>query len=228
MATATKHRWRTFATSALLAAPSLAADPPAAEPSIVEVQQAAARVAGGEASEDQSRLSRARAAHWAPVLRGLIGGKSNELSRIGTYRGAPVQLTDLGSSLSWGVSATWDLPQVIYSRDEAQLGHAQLHLAKARLQAATEAARLYLDRREKRRTLATLIDAAGSARSRLLLEILRLTAELDARTGGLFRASLEGEAAESSRALDAPAAPAQPAPAEKYPPPVLLLAPEKR
>ena len=198
----------------MLALPSLtSAEGAPPEPSVGEVQQAAARLAGGEAGEDASRTSRARAAHWAPVLHALVGRKDDAHVRDGQFRDAPVHLNDSGNSISWGISATWDLPQTIYSRDEAQLSHARLHLAKARLQAATEAARLFLDRREKLRALSGLPAGQVAARARLLLEILRLTADLDARTGGLFHDALENEAAESTRAAELAARPPLAAPA---------------
>ena len=194
--------------AALFAQASTAEAPAGAEPTLIEAQAAAGRVAAGEPSDDASRLFRARAAHWAPVVRGQVGIKDDSRLRDGVYRDAPVRLNDTGQSLSWGFTLTWDLPQAIFARDETQLAHSRLHLSRARLQAASETARLFLERREKRRALDS---AALGARTRLLLEVIRATAELDARTDGLFRAALEREEASLASLLGTAASTLPPA-----------------
>jgi hypothetical protein len=203
---------RSFALLAVLVAALRArAEAAEAEPTLVEAQQAAMRRAGGPAEDDASREARARNAHWAPVLRGLVGGRDDERTRDGEMRRDPLRWTDRGQSTAWAVTATWDLPQVIYAREEAQLAHAHLHLEKARQAASREAVRLYLERRDKQRAL--LSAPPGELQRRLQLEILRLTADLDALTGGLFRAAL---AREQQAAMPppsaAPAAQTAPAP----------------
>jgi hypothetical protein len=181
--------------AALLAAPSAAATADD-EPTLVEAQQVAAKRAAGEREEDRSRVHRARVSHWAPVIRGLLGGREDERVRDGEARHDPLRWTDRGQALTWGVQVTWDLPQLIFARDETQLVHAQLHLEKARQAAARETVRLYLERREKQRALA---QAPPETRPRLRIEIVKLTAELDSLTGGLFRASLAREEAAADR-----------------------------
>jgi len=171
---------------------------------LIEVQAAAVKNAGGPKETDASRVARARSAHWAPVVRGLFGVRDNEGTRDGELRGAPLHYTDRGQALSWGVTATWDLPQVIFARDETQLIHAHLHLEKARQAASKEAIRLYLDRQNRKRALAN--PSSAEARQRLLQEIVRLTADLDLLTGGLFLDALSRELAELSAVEPARAA----------------------
>lgn len=218
--------------------PPAALAPGAAEPSLIEVQAAAIKNAGGPKETDASRVARARAAHWAPVVRGLFGVRDNEGTRDGELRGAPLHYTDRGQALSWGVTATWDLPQVIFARDETQLIHAHLHLEKARQAASKEAIRLYLDRQGRKRALA---GSSSAEARRLLQEVVRLTADLDSLTGGLFLEALSRELAELSAAepvrpaslpaaAAAPASAAQPspvAPRASTPSPSLSIAPQE-
>ncbi len=207
----TPAHWSAFLVVA--AAARAAADSSSREPTLIEAQDAAARVAAGTSDEDASRLARARASHWAPVVRGQIGGRDDSRFRDGTYRDAPIRWQDTGDAFTWGVSLTWDLPQAIFARDETQLVHSQIHASRARLQAATETARLFLERREKKRALASLPGTEVATRARLALEILRATAELDARTGGLFREALEREQREPPPSPPAPPLQAPPPPA---------------
>ena len=202
------------------------------EPTLIEAQEAAVRNAGGPKEADASRVSRARSAHWAPVVRGIFGVRDNEGTRDGELRGAPLRWTDRGQALTWGLTATWDLPQVIFARDETQLVHAHLHLEKARQAASKQAMRLYLDRRDRKRALANA--PAHEVRQRLLQEVVRLTADLDALTGGLYRPFLTAELAELSMpevaraaAPPAPTASTPVAPTLSTPPPVPRTAPQE-
>ena len=98
----------------------------------MEVQEAASRRSAGAAADDGSRLSRARAAHWAPVVRAGVTGRDDERVRDGEFRLAPIRWTDRGDAFTWAVTATWDLPQLIFARDETQLVHAHIHAARVR------------------------------------------------------------------------------------------------
>ena len=196
------------------------------EPSLAEAQEAAARLAGGDAADDRSRASRARRAHWAPVVRGLVGGREDQRTRRGEFRLAPLREDDTGSALTWGATVTWDLSQLIFAREETQLVHAQVKAAHVRQQAAAEAARLYVERRARQLELRTRPLDAGT-RARLSLEVLRLTALLDSLTGGLFRSALDAE--EAAVAPVPAASAAHPAPAPSLPKPTKDLSPpEKR
>ena len=176
----------------LLAEPVAAAGEPA-EPGLSETQEAAARRAGGETAEDASRTARARRAHWAPAVRGQAGMRQDERTRRGELRLAPLREDDAGLSHIWGITVTWDLAQIVYAREESQLALAHAHLARLRREAADKAAQLWIERRRTRISLAEL--PPGPRRLEVRLELLRLTGQLDALTGGLFRDSLEREEA---------------------------------
>jgi hypothetical protein len=176
---------------------ALAAPPTAGEnlpePGLAEAQAAAARLAGGASAEDVSRTSRARNSHWAPVLRGQGVRRDDERSRRGEFRLAPLIEDDRAAGHTWAVTVTWDFSQVVYAREESQLALAHAHLARLRREAAERAGKSWVDRARARVSLAGL--PPGPRRLEAQLELLRLTAELDALTGGLFRDALSREEA---------------------------------
>ncbi len=175
--------------AALAAPPSGAED--FSQPRLAEVQAAAARKAAADAADDASRTSRARNAHWAPVVRGQAGWKDDVRSRRGEFRLAPLIEDDTGAARAWAVTVIWDFSQVIYAREESQVALAHSHLARLRREAAERAGVLWVDRVRARVALAGI--PPGPRRLEAQLEMLRLTAELDALTGGLFRDALARE-----------------------------------
>ena len=158
------------------------------------------RTAAGTAEEDNSRSWRARAAHWAPALRGQFGIRDDLRSRRGEFRLAPLSEDDTGQSTAWAVVASWDVAQIVYSRDETQLALTHVHLARVRQQAAAEAAQLYEERWRRRIFLRLHGGGPSQERNDSVLGLLRATAGLDALTGGLFQAQL-AEAEEQLSAL---------------------------
>jgi hypothetical protein len=165
----------------------------AVEPTLIEVQAAAARMAAGSAADDARRMARLRSSHWAPVLRSELLRKEDARSRVGELRGYPLRQEDAGAAHTWAVTLTWDFAQLVYSREESQLALAHAHLARARREAAQKAASLWVERRQTRESLRGL---SGAARREAALDALRLSAELDALTGGLYRDIVAREQAE--------------------------------
>jgi hypothetical protein len=163
------------------------------EPTLREAQAAAARTAGDLVGEDAGRTARLRRSHWAPVLRGQFLLRDDLRGRVGESRGYPSRSQDAGSANSWSVTLTWDFARLIYAREESQLALAHAHLARARREAAQRAAELWVERRLKRASLPGL---SGPARREAALESLRVTADLDAATGGLYGELLAREEAE--------------------------------
>ena len=168
-------RWALLGAT-LLAPVALASDPPVAP--------------RGEASDDASRLVRERASHWAPAVRGQLGGTASDRTRDGTMNQNPVHWTDLGGATNWSVMLSWDLPQAIFSHDESQLALATVHLIRTRQAAALRAAELYAERRRRLAALGRLAAASAAMQLEAALALLETTAALDALTGGLFREPL--------------------------------------
>jgi hypothetical protein len=175
---------------------TLAAAVAAAEPGLLDAQEAAARVAAGSAGEDRSRAGRARGAHWAPQLRVQALVRDDDRLRTGEFRLAPVREQDVSGGRSWSVTLTWDFAQVVFAREETQLALAHAHLARLRREAADRAAVLWSERQQARWLWASLRTREAC------LALLRLTAQLDALTGGLFREAAEREEADCSGAGD--------------------------
>ena len=163
----------------------------ALEPALHEVQEAAARAAAGDAGEDAARVVRARRAHLAPVLHLQGQLKEDERTRRGEIRLAPLREDDAGQGRGAALTLIWDLPQLIYSREEGTLALVHEKLGKARRDAAEKAARLWLAR--KRAQLALPASAPGRPLTEARCALLVLTAELDALTGGLFREAVSRE-----------------------------------
>lgn len=180
----------------ILAAEGAATGPPS-EPGLAETADAAARAAGGQAADDVSREARARRAHWAPQLRaqGLL--RDDEKSRNGEFRLAPLREQDLGTGHVWSVVLAWDFSQIVYAREESQLALAHAQLSRARREAADKASQLWIERRQQRARWLAL--GAGPLRAEACFAELRLTAELDAMTAGLFRDALAAEEAECAQ-----------------------------
>lgn len=159
------------------------------EPGLLETQEAAAKLAGGAAALDAARLSRARAAHWAPQLRGQASARDDQKTREGEFRLAPLREQDFASGRAWALVLTWDLSQVIFAREETQLALAHVHLSRARREAAERAAQLWIDRQKAR----VLWLAAGTRES--CFALLRATAALVALSGLFREAAAREEAA---------------------------------
>ena len=181
----------------LLAAPPAAPAPPpdptrllarltASEPDVVEVQAAAARHAEA-ATPDPALLARRR--RLSALLPRITAGVRHEES---AYRVTGLQGTSevdyLRSSpgTSYSVLATWELGDLVAATGEAAASAAALARAARRDEAVHRATVLHFDRRQ--RQLALLSDPPPDARARAAaeLEVARVTAELDALTGGLF------------------------------------------
>jgi hypothetical protein len=163
------------------------------EPGLLETQAAAQRTAGGTSADDGARTGRLRHAHWAPVLRGEVLRRGELRERAGELRGYPLRQQDSGITDTWSITLTWDFAQLVYAREESQLALAHVHLARVRREAADRAAALWVERRQKRTSMVSL---TGAVWREAALDLLRVTAELDAVTGGLYRDLLAREETE--------------------------------
>jgi hypothetical protein len=159
--------------------PLLIAAAIAAEPTLAQAQAAAARCAAGDAAADASRTARARNAHWAPQLRAQGGAREDGRAVRGEVRLAPIIEDWTSAGSSWSVMLLWDFSQVVFAREETQLALAHTHLARVRREVQTKVAQLYVERLRLKREPGAV------------LELLRVTAELDALTGGLYADALE-------------------------------------
>ena len=167
----------------------LAAPAGETEPGLLQTQEAAAKLAGGQSAADDGRVVRARMAHWAPQLRAQATAREDEKTRAGEFRLAPLLEHDLAAGRVWFVALTWDFSQLIFAREETQLALAHVQLARARRDAAERAAQLWIERQKAH----ALWTAAGTRDS--CFALLRVTAALVALTGLFREAAAREEAA---------------------------------
>ncbi|HUL59195.1 MAG TPA: hypothetical protein VLU43_07970 [Anaeromyxobacteraceae bacterium] len=155
----------------------------AGEPPIGEVQEAAARRAGGT---DDPDLARGRLAALLPRL--SIEVRHDQRSdRVAGLQGAgEVDYVRFAPGNAISVQATWELSRLVEPHPISEATRASSDRMRRRDEAVKRATELYFERRKLR--LALLLDPPREIRARAEAEISldRITAELDALTGGLY------------------------------------------
>lgn len=158
----------------------------AGDPSIADVQSAAARVAAAGLPAAGSFARRARLAALLPRLSAEIRRDERSQRIVGLQGAGEVDYLRLSPGTQVALRASWDLGRLAAAPGE--LGGAAAGAARARRQeeAVRRATSLYYERRKLR--LAVWLDPppAPLARAQAEVELDRLGAELDALTGGLL------------------------------------------
>lgn len=172
------------------AAPSLGAaralalsadgDPP------VEAVQAAAAAQAGGADDADAVTARARWAALLPRLTAEYRHDERSNRTVGLSGSGEVDYLRLTPGDTVLVRATWDLPELVSPRVELAAGRARAAAARRRTDAALRATALHFERRRRRLAVLLAPPEDPAARAEAELQILRLTAELDALTGGLY------------------------------------------
>jgi hypothetical protein len=162
---------------------SARAAPDHREPTVRELQRAAARRAEVEPERVRSWLARVRRAALLPALRVRVGHDSVGVQL--THGADGIDRYALTASDSWRFEgeATWQLDRLIFDRNEIGLGRESQRTAMRREQIELDVARLYFARRR------LLLEAARApapdeAAADRQLDIDELTAVLDGLTGG--------------------------------------------
>lgn len=148
------------------------------EPSVRELQRAAARLAEVQPERVRSWLSRANKAALLPLVRVRVGRGSAELSRDSSGRLA-YTTTD---NWRYEVDAAWSLDRLIFDRNELRAGREAQRLASHREELLTRVAQLYYARRRLQVDALLAPDAPGAVDR--AIEIEELTAVLDGMTDG--------------------------------------------
>ncbi len=164
----------------LVAAPATAADLSvlarfAGEPSVRELQRAAARLAEVRPELVRSWLRRAGKAALLPTVRVSVGRGLGELTRDST---TPVYT--VSDNWHFEIEASWSLDRLVFDRNEVLAGREAQRLASHREELLTRVAQLYYARR-RLQVDAVLQPGAPAAVDRAL-EIDELTAVLDGLT----------------------------------------------
>lgn len=163
------------------AAPAVAAEPSVldrfgSEPSVRDLQRAAARLGEVHPELVRSWLRRAGRAALLPTVRVRVGRGIGELTRDSLT----TQVYTSTDSWRFEVEASWSLDRLVFDRNELRAGREAQRAASHREELLTRVAQLYYARR-RLQVDALLQPDAASAIDRAL-EIEELTAVLDGLT----------------------------------------------
>lgn len=182
----------------------VAADGPGAQaqppPCLTRLRDTAAALALADPERMRAMATRARRAGWLPELRFRAEkrwGRNQSLDLDDGTTIAPLGL-DTVNDLRVEVRATWDLARAVYSPDELAVAIGTLRVVDARQELMTLVNRLFFERRRLAGAVAATRTEVGSNsesapdptsgpedREPLLARLGRLTADIDALTGGL-------------------------------------------
>jgi hypothetical protein len=167
----------------LAATPALAADPGVlarftTEPSVRDLQRAAARLAEVHPERIRSWLSRVGKSALLPTVKVSVGRGLDELTH--DAYGRPV----FSSTDTWRfeVEATWALDRLVFDRNELRASREAQRAGARREELMVRIAQLYFERR-RLQVDAVLTPDSPSATDRAI-EIEELTAVLDGLTDG--------------------------------------------
>jgi hypothetical protein len=162
-------------------APSGPVDP--RTPSVAEVQEAAERAALVHLADLAGWRSRARTAAWLPSLEADYRRNVGEIDTLGVQSNLGIDSHNLEDVSRYGVKASWQLSQIVFSSEEITAASTALELEQRRQDLVAHVTELYF---ERLRTLAKERDAAGREAEALELRAAELTAKIDALTNGFL------------------------------------------
>jgi hypothetical protein len=160
----------------------------AGEPGIAEVQAAAARQADREGPEIEGYPMRSRLAALLPRVTAEYHREERSYRVVGLQGSAEVDYLRFNPGTAFVLRATWDLATLVAAKGEIAAASAASLRAQRREAALKRATAAYYERRRAMLALVLEPPATPLARAEAELTVDRLTAELDALTGGVFRA----------------------------------------
>ena len=158
----------------------------AGEPSVDAVQRAAAAQLDRESERLDSLRRRARQAAWLPRLSADVEHDERATRVVGFTGSAESDYLRTSPGSRAGLRAAWELDRLVFSRDELAVAEAASRLARQREERVERATRLLFQRVRLKAELALAPPEGPLERIRGELELGRITAELDALTGGLL------------------------------------------
>jgi hypothetical protein len=158
----------------------------AADPPIADVQRAAAEHDGVDPERLKAWVARPRSAHWLPRV-SVEGSRTDRDTRvIGVTGTVESDYLRLSPSMQYGIRLTWELDQLVFSRDEPAAAWTASRLIDRREERVRRATRLYFQRRRLLAGLALEPPQDPAQRAARESQVDEITAELDELTGGLF------------------------------------------
>jgi len=158
----------------------------AADPPISEVQRAAADHDGIDPDRLRAWVARPRSAHWLPKVT-IEGSRSEHDTRvIGVTGTVESDYLRLSPTTQFGARLSWELDQLVFSRDEPAAAWTASRLIDRREARVHRATKLYYQRRKLLAQLALEPPREAVGRVDRENQVEEITAELDELTGGLF------------------------------------------
>ncbi len=162
------------------------------EPTVQELQAAAAKAFPVRPAEMKSMRRRARASAWLPQLSAEYRRNVGNIDMVGVRSDEGVDTSALEDVARYGVSATWRLSDIVFSPQEIQAATVTLEVARARREEVEKVTRLYFERRRLLLTRQSAPPADPVEAEKLDLAIGERTAAIDALTGGYLSRRLGG------------------------------------
>ena len=158
----------------------------AADPPVAEVQRAAAAHDGVDPERLRAWVARPRSAHWLPRVSLDASRTERDTRVVGVTGTVESDYLRLNPSTQFGVRLSWDLDQLVFSRDEPAAAWTASRLIDRREERVRRATRLYFQRRRLLVQLALEPPREAVQRAERETHVDEITAELDELTGGLF------------------------------------------
>ncbi len=156
------------------------------EPTIEEVQRAAAGRARVDDGAMDSWERRARTAAWLPKLSLEFRHDERSTRVVGLSGNVESDYVRLNPGDQVAVRAAWDLDRLLFAPEELRVAWTTSHLVRRREEAVQRATRLYFERRRLRLELALSPPEGALERAEREIAIDAVSAELDALTGGIL------------------------------------------
>lgn len=158
-----------------------------AEPTIVEVQRAAAEYARVNPDAYDSWVDSARWAYLLPrSLRGQLRRTDSDQTDVRTTTSGLSDLVSTDAQLQLELRADWDLTRIVFNRDGINASRQIERLVNQREDILTTVNKLYFARRQLQVELELEPPTSIERAVKSQLRIDALTADLDALTGGWF------------------------------------------
>jgi len=159
-------------------------------PTIAEVQRATEQAALVRLEDLDGWRGRARASAWLPELGVSYQRNVGEIDTLGIQSNLGIDSHDVEDVSRYGVRATWQLGQLVFSREEVAAAKAALEVQRDRQQLVAHVTELYFEwLRLRARCSGESLPAASA------LDLAEVTAKIDALTSGFLSRRLAEEAA---------------------------------
>jgi hypothetical protein len=158
----------------------------AADPPVAAVQQAAAEHDGVDPDRLRAWVARPRSAHWLPHISIDASRTERDTRVVGVTGTVESDYLRLNPSTQFGIRLSWDLDQLVFSRDEPAAAWTASRLIDRREERVRRATKLYFQRRRLLVQLALDPPREAGQRAERENQVDEITAELDELTGGLF------------------------------------------